>query len=165
MEPLRRRRARRDSDRQQINETEWVSLIGTRGALPRAKKQVRHLCPSQELEGVRKTVCFCRSLQRLAQESASQKRVQKFWCAERKREDRQTRTNARRTNQNACTPIAHTHILSLAGARLCVQLSHSSRSCSFPPKDARAEAKFLMAGCFIVYATTYTMPTLMPFMA
>ncbi|CAE7513466.1 rft2 [Symbiodinium natans] len=26
-------------------------------------------------------------------------------------------------------------------------------------------AKFLMAGCFIVYATTYTMPTLMPFMA
>eukprot|EP00439_Symbiodinium_sp_Y106_P055854 s2467_g7.t2 len=26
-------------------------------------------------------------------------------------------------------------------------------------------AKFLMAGCFVVYATTYTMPTLMPFMA
>eukprot|EP00438_Fugacium_kawagutii_P032728 Skav229148 [mRNA] locus=scaffold1875:253429:260764:+ [translate_table: standard] len=27
------------------------------------------------------------------------------------------------------------------------------------------EAKFLMAGCFVVYATTYIMPTLMPFMA
>mmetsp|Transcript_33843 Transcript_33843/g.78267 ORF Transcript_33843/g.78267 Transcript_33843/m.78267 type:complete len:422 (-) Transcript_33843:58-1323(-) len=26
-------------------------------------------------------------------------------------------------------------------------------------------AKLLMAGCFVVYATTYTMPTLMPFMA
>lgn len=26
------------------------------------------------------------------------------------------------------------------------------------------QAKFLMAGCFVVYATTYTMPTLMPFM-
>ena len=28
-----------------------------------------------------------------------------------------------------------------------------------------SKAKILMAGCFIVYATTYTMPTLMPFMA
>ena len=31
--------------------------------------------------------------------------------------------------------------------------------------DGRPEAKVLMAGCFVVYATTYTMPTLMPFMA
>ncbi|CAJ1360211.1 unnamed protein product [Effrenium voratum] len=38
-------------------------------------------------------------------------------------------------------------------------------SCAIEKPPMPRVAKFLMAGCFIVYATTYTMPTLMPYMA
>eukprot|EP00435_Cladocopium_sp_Y103_P069253 s621_g33.t1 len=41
----------------------------------------------------------------------------------------------------------------------------ASTACATEKGPMPRIAKFLMAGCFVVYATTYTMPTLMPFMA
>lgn len=54
---------------------------------------------------------------------------------------------------------SRTHIAATAGG------DAESAACATEKGPIPRIAKFLMAGCFVVYATTYTMPTLMPFMA
>lgn len=45
------------------------------------------------------------------------------------------------------------------------QTAGDEQACASEKGPMPRVAKVLMAGCFVVYATTYTMPTLMPFMA